>query len=300
MSSPKQIDQKVYLLVFILTTIFLTGCFNITKHVRKLDPEGRTFYFDVQPIMTKQERDIYFSLTKKERVEFEKEFWKIRDLSDHTEENEFKTIYYERIAIAKKAFWTDGMGLLGDRSRVYLLLGPPDNSQDYPVIQSSRFRALQKWIYNRKGLVIHFADRYGIGKYELYNPPPQLLVYLDNSQNSIFAIDKDKKWINFKIKRNKENLTVKVETDAIEYKEEAGDMKYSITVKITAPGQVVYQKVYDGAFHNKDLGQIQNVLEFKIPYSKMSNKYSYFYFTVVDNIGNNIGSRIIKKKTLNK
>ena len=61
------------------------------------------------------------------------EFWKKRDPDPDTEENEFKTQYFQRIDEANHLF-TDGgePGWLQDRGRIYILLGPPADREVYP------------------------------------------------------------------------------------------------------------------------------------------------------------------------
>ncbi len=286
--------------LLIVLSMMLSGCFNLTKHLKTLDPEEKAFFYDVQPLMTRLERDVYFSLTKAERTDFVKRFWQIRNLTPNSEENEFRDEYYKRVKVAKKAFWTDGMGLMGDRSRVYLLLGPPDNSQDYPVIQSSKYRALQKWIYSWKGLVVYFADINGIGKYELYNPPGQLQLYLDLTQTNFFGIERDKKWLDFRFVPGKENLIVKVRASSIEYKDQKDAMNYSLTVRIAGLKENIFVKTYKGRIEKKDGAEIPTFQELVIPYQTAVQKQPYFYFTIYDNIGESFGGKIIKRKFFNK
>ena len=75
--------------------------------------------------MTPQEEKIFREMPPEDRGKFVTEFWRRRDPSPETEENEFRTLYYTRLAIADKAYRTGIPGWMTDRGRIYILLGPP-------------------------------------------------------------------------------------------------------------------------------------------------------------------------------
>lgn len=288
------------LAIVFLFIFFCSSCVTLTPRFKKLEPGSREFYLNVQLIMSKQEKDIYFSLPPEEREDFEKRFWETRDPTPFTEENEFKIEYFKRVATAKKAFWTDGMGLLGDRSRVYIILGPPDDSRDYPVIQSSYYRAAQKWIYTGRGFVVFFVDRNGTGKYELYYPDPLLMDFLNRSQNTLFTMGKgmEMKSLVFELDKKGNNLVVKVDTSTIAFEEEDEKMKYSLEVKITGPKGIILEESFKGAFQEKDSRAFPKHLEFTLPYKENIKKSIYLYFTIYDRMGENIGSKILRGKDI--
>jgi GWxTD domain-containing protein len=128
-----------------------------------------------------------------DRHEFVSEFWKRRDPDPETADNEFRDIYYTRIARANKAFAAGIPGWMTDRGRIYVLLGPPTDvikksmgdagvdlnkglrelSTDMLEQGTRTERPTQVWIYNQYPdyfsgpLRLVFVDYYGTGDYKL-------------------------------------------------------------------------------------------------------------------------------------
>ena len=76
---------------------------------RKVKPEPndafRKWLDEVDPIITKAERDAYVKLkNNQEREQFIEHFWEVRDTDPDTVENEYKDEYYERMAYANEHF----------------------------------------------------------------------------------------------------------------------------------------------------------------------------------------------------
>ncbi len=61
----------------------------------------------------------------KDRAEFIMDFWARRDSDPSTLENEFRSVYCTRLAVADKAFRAGTTGWMTDKGRIYILLGPP-------------------------------------------------------------------------------------------------------------------------------------------------------------------------------
>jgi len=81
---------------------------------------------DVRYIITKEEKEAYLKLeTNAERQQFIDNFWLRRDPTPDTEENEFKTEHYERMAYANEHFASGIPGWRTDRGRIYILYGKP-------------------------------------------------------------------------------------------------------------------------------------------------------------------------------
>jgi GWxTD domain-containing protein len=66
-------------------------------------------------------------MPSEDRGEFIRDFWARRDPDPTTQVNEFRETYYQRMAIADKAFKRGKPGWMTDRGRAYILLGPPTN-----------------------------------------------------------------------------------------------------------------------------------------------------------------------------
>jgi GWxTD domain-containing protein len=104
---------------------------------------------DVFYLIAKDERDEFLNLkTVEEKENFIEVFWRKRDPTPVTEANEFKEIYYERIAFANEHFASGLSGWKTDRGIVYILYGKPDKIEK----SRSNFEGLhnvlfEKWTY---------------------------------------------------------------------------------------------------------------------------------------------------------
>jgi GWxTD domain-containing protein len=96
------------------------------------------------------------------------EFWKSKDPTPNTSENELKDEYYRRLKYVNLNFtlptregWETDMGM------VYMVYGPPDEVERHPFDRENQ--AFQKWYYYKSNRVFLFLDR-GDGEY-LLQPP---------------------------------------------------------------------------------------------------------------------------------
>lgn len=143
---------------------------------------------DVSHIITQKEKEVFLKLkTDNERDIFIQAFWKQRDPTPGTPENEFKEEHYHRLAYANEYFGreTTRPGWQTDRGRVYIILGPPQDIVRYEggsYVYPSRI-----WFYEAKpeyGLPSHFNlvffKKKGMGEFVLYSPardgPASLLI----------------------------------------------------------------------------------------------------------------------------
>ena len=80
-------------------------------------------------IIRPEERAAFLRLgNNQDRERFIEEFWKRRDPTPDTVENEFKEEHYRRIAYANMHFgWQKVQGWETDRGRIYILYGPPNS-----------------------------------------------------------------------------------------------------------------------------------------------------------------------------
>jgi GWxTD domain-containing protein len=89
---------------------------------------------DVSDIITPEEEAAFRKLSNSaERDNFVEAFWRRRDPTPDTEENEFKEEHYRRIAYADERFGAGVRGAKTDRGRVYILHGPPDSIDAHPA-----------------------------------------------------------------------------------------------------------------------------------------------------------------------
>lgn len=171
--------------------LFLAAVLGLTGPVRAQEallPEHRTWFEDVTPIITRVERDVFRKLTtSREREIFIRFFWKQRDATPETSENEYRKEYESRVRFADENFshGSFGRGSRSERGYYYLLLGPPLERTFYTTI--SQFWPLELWFYKgdeASGLPAYFYlifyQPQGIGDYRLYYPgsegPEKLIV----------------------------------------------------------------------------------------------------------------------------
>ena len=159
-------------------------------------PEHKQWLDVVSPIMTKIEREVWNKLqTNDERAKFIQFFWKVRDTTPDTSENEFKKEYMARVRFADQTFGygTGKRGSLTERGYYYLLLGAPLERHMYTT--ESQIVPCELWYYKgdaRYGLppyfYLIFYQSMGMGEYRLYYPGvegPEKLVIASMTQGTV-------------------------------------------------------------------------------------------------------------------
>ena len=97
-----------------------------------------------------------------------KEFWKEKDPSQNTEENEILTEYYRRVEYANQNFKSYYPGWRTDMGMVYITLGPPNQVERHPFeIDTKPYEIWDYFDFNKRFL---FIDQSGFGDYRLSNP----------------------------------------------------------------------------------------------------------------------------------
>jgi len=138
-------------------------------------------------IITPLEREVFLKLTTdRERDMFIEAFWKHRDPTPGTPENEFKTEHFRRINYANHFFGRESPkpGWRTDRGRIYIILGEPNDIQRYDG--KTQTYPAEVWFYQGKtemglpaGFHLVFFQPGGVGEYRLYSPSkdgPQALL----------------------------------------------------------------------------------------------------------------------------
>lgn len=151
--------------------VFLASCRSYTLE-KKLDSESKEFLKIVRYIITSEEHKIFIKLPLEERKMFIEEFWKRRDPSSDTDENEFKDTYLNRIEKANELFGVGQAGFLTDRGMIYILFGPPDDIHQSQIFMKRMGYDQEVWLYSRlinkyTNMQINFIDRIGTGNFEL-------------------------------------------------------------------------------------------------------------------------------------
>jgi len=96
------------------------------------------------------------------------EFWRDRDPTPGTSDNEFKEEFFDRVRYANDQFAVLEAGWKSDRGRIFIKYGMPDDIESRP----SQLDGLpvEIWTYERQSLRFVFVDYDGFGRYELYQP----------------------------------------------------------------------------------------------------------------------------------
>ncbi len=120
-------------------------------------------------LATPAEREQYEKLTDLNgKRKFLYEFWKRRDETPETPENEFKAAYMKRVDEANRLYgWGMREGWRTDRGRVLLVYGSPDETERFPSQSGSN--PYEIWHYNtlQGGVYFVFVDRRAMGDYAL-------------------------------------------------------------------------------------------------------------------------------------
>jgi len=108
------------------------------KHNRELmkelaDPYKKWLTEDVAYIIADPEREAFLHLqTNEEREQFIEQFWARRNPDPSSPENTYKEEIYRRIAYANEHFSSGIPGWRTDRGRIYIMWGPPDETDSHP------------------------------------------------------------------------------------------------------------------------------------------------------------------------
>ncbi|HEV8700308.1 MAG TPA: GWxTD domain-containing protein [Candidatus Polarisedimenticolia bacterium] len=106
----------------------------------------------VRYLLGKDEDDAFRALkTDEARSEFIRTFWASRDPIASTPENEYRALFYSRVAEASRIF-TDSTkpGWKTDRGKIYILLGPPDDFEQKQFRDEFVPDAIT-WTYRNRG-----------------------------------------------------------------------------------------------------------------------------------------------------
>jgi GWxTD domain-containing protein len=145
----------------------------------KVSPYTKWLEEDVAYIITNEERRTFLGLeTDNERANFIEQFWKRRDPTPETPENEFKDEHYRRIAWANLRFPT-AQGKAGwktDRGRIYIVYGPPDEIDDHSDLHAASEVPFIDWTYRYiegvgTNVEMEFVDPTGSHDFQMTSDP---------------------------------------------------------------------------------------------------------------------------------
>jgi GWxTD domain-containing protein len=105
---------------------------------------------------------------EEEKIKRYREFWRKKDPTPNTEENELYNEYSRRVAYANENFSHYIEGWRSDRGMVFIILGSPNNVDRHPFdLESKPYEIWQYYELNRSFV---FVDETGFGDYRLVTP----------------------------------------------------------------------------------------------------------------------------------
>ena len=143
-----------------------------------LSAKYREFLKLTRYIILLQEEEVFMQLSNdRDRDIFIETFWKQRDPTTGTPDNEYKEEHIKRFRYANEHFGrgTPREGWMTDRGRIYIILGPPASIENFEAMIG--LYPIRIWYYygdRTKGLPAHFGlvffQRHGAGEFRLYDP----------------------------------------------------------------------------------------------------------------------------------
>ena len=145
---------------------------------------------DVVYIISPDERNAFLQLqTNEEREQFIEQFWLRRSSNPDLPDNDFKQEHYRRIAYTNEHFASGIPGWKTDRGRMYIMWGPPDETDSHPT-GGTYDRPMEegggststypwetwRWRYLEgigENIILEFVDPSGSGEYHLTMDPSE-------------------------------------------------------------------------------------------------------------------------------
>ncbi len=122
----------------------------------------------VKYVADKKEYDALRRAPGEKKLEEFMRFWKRRDPTPGTEENEAMDEHYRRVEYANERFTVFREGWKTDMGMVYIILGPPNDIERHPYPPGDK--PYEIWYYYRINRQFVFYDPTGFGEYRLLNP----------------------------------------------------------------------------------------------------------------------------------
>jgi GWxTD domain-containing protein len=205
----KKITGLIIIAILVFTVFTWVSCGGAGKKIAP-EPYNDEFYEKTRLIMLKNEARVYRHLPDRAaREDFIEEFWKKRDPTPGTGENENKMEFERRIEFVDRFFKEQvgsGRGWETDRGKIYVLLGAPDERTTGQGNTLDRFGQLKRvlkeiWVYNNYRLYLEFIDRDELGVYRLRSWNMDLLRAIEQAKFKIYR-EKDEEaeleWLRFK------------------------------------------------------------------------------------------------------
>ncbi len=174
--------RRTGLVLIILIMIIISAAVSAGQKqadiIKSLNPKYQDWLKLVNYIILPQEKDVFLKLSNdRERDLFIETFWKMRDPTPGTPENEYKEEIIKRFNYVNKTFRRGSTreGWQTDMGKIYMILGPPESIERFEGVNG--IVPCQAWTYHgdpEKGLppvfIFIFFQRHGSIEYRLYDP----------------------------------------------------------------------------------------------------------------------------------
>ncbi|MCK5058197.1 MAG: GWxTD domain-containing protein [Candidatus Aminicenantes bacterium] len=278
------------------------------------DPFYKSFYEQTRLIMSREEIRIYKHLPGKEaKAKFIEEFWKKRDPTPDTDENEIKEEFQERIAYANKWFnehRSKDRGWDTPRGRILLQIGLPEERYwgDVPDtgrsgrLNSTQPYPMEVWIYYRYQMrLVFYGDRQGFGTFRLGRPPAQLATVLALAKKRLDLGSKKPKKDSFKFTAEFRDgsLVIRIPTKRVSFEEKDNKMTADFRVEIHVyRGYNKVETVVKKKSVSEDRADLLNTgnIEFSIPYSPPEKGQYQFDIIIMEEASSEKYRSFLKKK----
>ncbi|NPV84280.1 MAG: GWxTD domain-containing protein, partial [Candidatus Aminicenantes bacterium] len=166
------------LVILIVITAAVSAGQKQSDIIKGLNPKYQDWLKLVNYIILPQEKDVFLKLNNdRERDLFIETFWKMRDPTPGTPENEYKEEIIKRFNYVNKTFRRGSTreGWQTDMGKIYMILGAPESIERFEGVNG--IVPCQAWTYHgdpEKGLppvfIFIFFQRHGSIEYKLYDP----------------------------------------------------------------------------------------------------------------------------------
>lgn len=166
-------------------------------NINRIFDDEESEYLILSYFMTGKEKKLWKNLDENGRKNFIDRFWKSKDPSPKSPENEFLINVKKRIEVANWRYSHFDKGWTTDLGRIYLKNGEPDEKIEKTTAITAKYskKDYQIWKYNYGSKIYIFMDMFNSGKYRLIYAKNDYNETTDPKWRSYFETDWDESLI---------------------------------------------------------------------------------------------------------